>query len=127
MIHPMAIADLWSTSERTGDTDALDDLLTNDFLGIGPVGFVLDKDAWIGRFGEGLRYETLELDDRTIRLYGDLAIVIARQRATGTHQGSRTPTDLRVSIIIVGEHEKPRIAGIQYSFIAPVDTDQAAQ
>jgi hypothetical protein len=37
----------WAEAERTGDAGRLDALLTDDFVGIGPVGFVLDKDAWV--------------------------------------------------------------------------------
>ena len=37
----------WVDAERRGDAHALDALLTDDFVGIGPVGFVLSKAAWV--------------------------------------------------------------------------------
>ena len=37
----------WSDAERNGDGAALDTLLTDDFLGVGPLGFVLPKEIWV--------------------------------------------------------------------------------
>jgi len=110
----------WTECERTGDAATLDALLTDDFVGIGPVGFVLDKDAWLARFGMGLEYERLELDEVSARRHGDAAIVIARQRAVGTHSGNPTPPDTRVSFMVVAaDGSGPRIAAMQYSFAGP--------
>ena len=110
----------WTESERTGDAEHLDQLLTDDFVGIGPVGFVLPKDAWLSRFEHGLHYEQLALDEVSTRRYGGTAVVVARQHAVGEHQGSPTPPDTRVSFAIVpADGAGLRIAGIQYSFMAP--------
>ena len=108
----------WVESERTGDAERLDGLLTDDFVGIGPVGFVLPKDAWLARFAQGLRYDRLELDEVSTRRYGDAAVVVAHQRAVGEHRGNPTPPDTRVSFTVVSTDRAPQIAGIQYSFIA---------
>ena len=45
--------DDWRDAERSGDAARLGELLTDNFVGIGPVGFVLSKDAWLGRLGPG--------------------------------------------------------------------------
>ena len=114
------LLDRWAESERTGDADGLGRLLTDDFVGIGPVGFVLSKAAWLSRFSQGLRYEELALDEVTARHYDDAALVVARQHAVGDHQGNPTPPDTRVSFTIVpDDRAEPRIAGIQYSFMSP--------
>ena len=113
------LLDSWADAERTGDAAALGELLTADFVGIGPVGFVLDKPAWITRFDHGLRYEQLELDDVSVRRHGDAVLVVARQRAVGSHSGTPTPPETRVSFTVVGEGEGLEIAGMQYSFIGP--------
>jgi len=110
----------WTTAERTGDARTLDTLLADGFVGIGPVGFVLDKPAWTGRFKHGLRYEQLELDDVIIRRHGGTAIVVAHQHAIGDSDGTPVPKDTRVSFVIVTHDDvEPKITGIQYSFIGP--------
>jgi len=111
------LLDSWAHAERTGDAAALGELLTADFVGIGPVGFVLDKPAWITRFDHGLRYEQLEIDDVSVRRHGDAVLVVARQRAVGSHSGTPMPPDTRVSFTVVAEGEGLMIAGMQYSFI----------
>jgi ketosteroid isomerase-like protein len=110
----------WTTAERTGDARTLDALLADDFVGVGPVGFVLDKRTWVGRFEHGLHYEQLDLDELMIRRHGNTVIVVAHQHAVGDAGGTPVPSDTRVSFTIVTEDDnEPTIAGMQYSFIGP--------
>ena len=51
-----AFPDVWAAAERAGDAAATARLLTDDFAGIGPVGYVLPKDAWPARHADGLRF-----------------------------------------------------------------------
>jgi ketosteroid isomerase-like protein len=113
------LLDTWTEAERAGDSTTLDELLTGDFVGIGPVGFVLDKAAWLTRFDQGLHYDQLALDDISVRHHGDATIVVAHQHATGSHAGNPTPPDTRVSFTVVPDKGELRIAGMQYSFIGP--------
>lgn len=46
--------DAWTAAERDGDTATTDGLLTGDFVGIEPLGFVLDTQAWLLRHADGL-------------------------------------------------------------------------
>jgi len=108
----------WADAERRGDAEALDALLTEEFVGIGPVGFTLPKPAWLARFEGGLQYDAVDLDEVTAREYGDAAFVVGHQHATGTFQGQATPPDTRVGLTFVRNGDDWRIAAIQYSFIA---------
>src|SRR5215213_7598282 len=57
MTATTAVLDLverWAAAEQGNDAEALDGLLADDFVGVGPVGFVLGREQWLGRFGNGL-------------------------------------------------------------------------
>jgi ketosteroid isomerase-like protein len=102
----------WTDAERASDAERMGALLADDFVGIGPVGFVLDKAAWIGRYAD-LRYQAFAIDEVATHRHGDTAVVVAHQHADGHAGEHRMFPDLRVSMTIVGD----RIAGMQYSFI----------
>lgn len=109
----------WSHAERNGDGSALDALLTDDFLGVGPLGFVLPKSVWVHRFDEhGLAYETFDLDEVQTRVHGDAAVVTARQTARGTAAGQHVPEVVRATLTLVDVGGRWRLAGIHMSFIA---------
>jgi Domain of unknown function (DUF4440) len=58
------------------DAQALDGLLADDFAGVGPLGFVLDRDQWLARFGNGLENRAFAVEDAQIREYGGVAVVV---------------------------------------------------
>jgi ketosteroid isomerase-like protein len=113
------LLDTWTDAELSGDADRLAPLLTDDFVGIGPAGFTLPKEAWLARLGPDLRYDELHLDEVTARANGQTTIVVAHQHAKGEARGNPVPPDTRVSFVVVPDVGEPRIAGIQYSFIMP--------
>jgi hypothetical protein len=48
------LIDRWSSAEEKGDPTLLDGLLTEQFVGVGPLGFVLNREQWLKRFHNGL-------------------------------------------------------------------------
>jgi ketosteroid isomerase-like protein len=109
----------WTDAERSGDSSSLERLLTDDFLGVGPLGFVLPKGAWLARFAGGLAYESFELDEIQSRLHGDAALITARQHGRGTIQGSPLPFEaVRSTLTAVRTDERWQMGGIHMSFIA---------
>jgi ketosteroid isomerase-like protein len=109
----------WADAERTGDAAATSLLLTDDFVGIGPLGFMLPKAAWLNRQTDGgLHYDHLSLDEIETRHYEHCAVTTARWNAQGKAQGRPIPEAARVTLISVNDRGEWRMAGIHYSFIA---------
>ncbi len=113
------IVDQWATAERTGDVATTDALLTDDFLAIGPVGFVLPKAAWRQRMVDGsLVYDDLHLDEIATRIYSDCAVTTARWNAKGRAHGHPIPEATRVTLVWVRLDDAWKLATIHFSFIA---------
>ena len=75
----------WTAAERSGDAEALAACLTDDFLAVGPLGFILTKQDWLDRHAASdLIYDVFELDEVSSRRYGDTVVVTALQRKQGS-------------------------------------------
>jgi hypothetical protein len=110
----------WAEAELRGDAAMLDNLLADDFSGVGPLGFLLNKEQWLARFATGdLTYETFIWDQTSPRLYGDTAVVVGRQTQSGSHQGHSIQAQFRVTQTLVKQDGTWRLAAIQLSPITP--------
>jgi hypothetical protein len=108
----------WMAAEEAGDTATLDTLLTDDFRGIGAMGFVLDKQQWLDRFrnpDRHLSYSSLRWDDVDVVVHGDAAIAIARVEQHGRVGDRPIDGTFRMTQILVRTDAGQRVAGIQYS------------
>jgi uncharacterized protein (TIGR02246 family) len=104
----------YATAELNGDAGAYDDLVTDDFQGIGPVGFVLNKQQWVGRLAN-VKNDAFEVKDATVRLYGDTAVVVGVQDQTTTVMGRDTSGQFRLTLTVVKQGGKWAIANAQLS------------
>lgn len=91
----------WATAEQRGDAAFLGGALTDDFVGVGPLGFVLNKEQWVGRFAGGLSYESFALDEVEARFYGEAAVVTGRQKQAGGFQGHDVGGEFRATLVLV--------------------------
>jgi ketosteroid isomerase-like protein len=109
----------WATAELSGDATFLGRNLTDDFIGVGPYGFLLTKDEWLERHeSRKLRYESFRLDEVRVRLHGEAAVVIARQMTKGKYEENDLPGNLRATLFFVQQEGRWLLAGIHMSFIA---------
>lgn len=100
----------WASVELSGDVDAYAELLTADFQGIGPVGFVLDRDQWAARHSNGLRNHKFTVTEPHVRNYGDTAIVEAVQWQKTTAMGRDTSGRFRLLAVAVRQEGRWVIA-----------------
>ena len=110
----------WATAEQRGDTAFLEDALTDGFVGVGPLGFMLDKQQWLGRFAGGLSYESFALDEVEARLYEGAAVVTGRQKQAGAFQGNDVGGEFRATVVLVERDGRWLLAGWHASPIAGV-------
>ena len=108
----------WTTAELPGDAETLATLHTDDFSGVGPLGFALPRPAWLDRHSQGLAYEQFDLEEIQIRLYGAVAVVTAHNNASGTYRGQPLPEALRATLVVASNSEALRLAAVHMSFIA---------
>ena len=109
----------WATAELSGDATFLERNLTDDFIGVGPYGYLLTKDEWLERYeSRKLRYESFRLDEVRVRLYGEAAVVIARQTTEGRYGENDLPGNLRATLFFAQQEGRWLLAGIHMSFIA---------
>ncbi|MFC6080241.1 DUF4440 domain-containing protein [Sphaerisporangium aureirubrum] len=109
------LVDRWAKAELHGDVGAYDDLLTDDFAGIGPVGFSLTKQQWAGRHQGPLKNHHFEIHERQVRFHGDTAIVGGVQEQRTTAMGRDTSGSFRVTLVAVRAGDRWLIANIQLS------------
>ncbi len=109
----------WAGAELHSDHQKLDTLLADDFVGVGPRGFVLTRDQWLARYPSGdLRNTRFELRDPQVRDYGAAAVVVGTQAQQTTHPGQDTSAELRATLVAVRPNDRWLLAGVHLSPIA---------
>jgi ketosteroid isomerase-like protein len=109
----------WAAAELHGDTAFLKRALADDFVGIGPRGFMLTKEQWLSRHDSGkLKYESFELDEVWIRVHGDALIVTGCETVKGKYEDHDLQDQFRATLIFVKQQECWLLAGLHLSPIA---------
>jgi uncharacterized protein (TIGR02246 family) len=116
----MTLGEDWAAAELRGDTSFLAEILAEDFVGVGPRGFMLTREQWLSRHERGsLKYEAFELDEVQVRLYGDAALTVCRQIARGAYEDENGRFELddqfRATLFFVTQDGRWRLAGLQLS------------
>ena len=109
-----AVQTRFDEAERTADRAPLQDLIADDFRSIGPKGFVLDKQQWIGRH-DRFQYHQLHTSDMEVHRYGDVAIVRNVQTNHAAYDDQQVRLRVRVSQVWVKREGRWQIVGIQFS------------
>ena len=106
-------------AELRGDMQFLRQLLANDFVGVGPRGFLLTKEQWLERLLSGdLIYDLLTWDEVQVRLYGDAGVAVGRETSKLKYQGREMQGQFRETQVYVRQEGRWLLAGLQLSPIA---------
>ncbi len=108
----------WADAEQREDAAFLSKALTDDFIGIGPLGFMLTKDQWLGRYEGGLSYDSFALDEVAARFYGGAAVATCRQSQAGEFQGNDVSGEFRATLVFAEQEGRWLLAGLHLSPIA---------
>jgi ketosteroid isomerase-like protein len=113
----------WAAAELRGDTASLGRMLAEDFVAVGPRGFMLSREQWLSRHGSGsLTYKTFEWDEVEVRVHGNAAVMIGRQTASAVYQDGDVRHEIenqfRTTLIFVEEQGRWLLLGLQLSTIA---------
>jgi ketosteroid isomerase-like protein len=109
------LADAWATAEFQGDTAFLERLLADDFVGVGPLGFLLTKQEWLARHQSGdMKYTAHTLDEARARTYTEAAIVIGRLTQEATYRGNPMSAQLRTTLVFVRKPGQWQLAGVHF-------------
>jgi ketosteroid isomerase-like protein len=113
------LADAWATAELRGDAAFLESTLADDFVGVGPLGFMLTKQEWLARHQSGdLKYESFNLDEIKVRVYNDdAAVLTGRQVQNGAYRGNSIQAQFRITLVFIQQQGQWRLASLQLSSI----------
>jgi ketosteroid isomerase-like protein len=82
------LEEAWRTAELNGDVDAMDKLLSDDYVGITMTGQVVTKMQQLERMrNRSLVLDKIDLDDVKVKLIGSTAIVTSLADVDGTTEG----------------------------------------
>ncbi len=109
----------WAAAERRGDINSLERTLADDFIGVGPRGFLLNREQWMARYSSGdLKNASFEWDEVTSREYDATAVLIGRQTQQATYQGRDASGQFRATLVFVKSDGAWRLASLHLSPLA---------
>jgi len=109
------LADAWAAAELQRDTAFLEKLLADDFVGVGPLGFLLTRQEWLARHQTGyLKYDVHTLDEARVRVYNEAAILIGRLTQEAAYRGNPINAQLRRTLVFIHQHEQWHLAGLHF-------------
>ena len=96
----LATDDRREAALQQGDVATLRQIYADDYTLVSPTGVVQTKADQISDLSAGrLHYNKLELLERKVRIYGDTAVMLTRERADIVRNGEQVGGDVRITRI----------------------------
>lgn len=109
----------WAAAELHADVNALDELLDVDFMCVGPLGFMLNKEQYLASRRSGdLKHQEFEWKDVNVRTYGDAAIAIGAQVQKSTYQGHDASGRFRATQVFARKPDRWVLISLHLSPVA---------
>ena len=94
----------FATAVLTNDADAIGKFLADDWVIVDADGGIIDKARFLGAIKSGtLVHEEMEVDDVTVRAYGDSAVLTAITSTSGKYMGQEFSARERATDVFVRE------------------------
>jgi ketosteroid isomerase-like protein len=101
-VELIACMDAWDRAMVANDADAIGNYMADDWAIVGPDGSVGGKARFLEFVRSGdLTHDVMETHEPSIRVYGDVAIVVARGVSGGAYRGEPFYLTERVSSVFV--------------------------
>jgi ketosteroid isomerase-like protein len=106
------LVDRWAAAEQENDAGRLDGLLADDFVGVGPLGFVLTRQQWLERFGNGLENRTFKVEDPQVHDHGGAAVVVGVDNQETSFRGGDNSGRFRLTLTVVRPADRWLVASV---------------
>jgi ketosteroid isomerase-like protein len=114
-----ALADQFSLAFGKADTGFMEKYFADDFTGIHSDGKLSTKAQEIDNVKSGnLKWASVDLHERKIRVYGETAVVVALSSSTGTIGGKPYSADFRTTQVWVKHKGNWKIVAFQSTRVA---------
>lgn len=112
------LVEQWAAGEAANDAERVGACLAEDFVGVGPVGFVLDRAQWLARFANGLHNNAFAVEEAAVHDHGSAAFVVgvlAQQTTFGP--GQDNSGKFRITIQAVDGDAGWRVASVHIGML----------
>lgn len=121
--HLKRLGEDWAAAELNGDTTTLGRILEEDFVAVGPRGFVLSKEQWLSRHDSGnLTYQAFGWDEIDVRVHGSAAVMVGRETTEAVYEDGEVRHEIqdqfRATLVFVEERGRWLLLGLHLSPIA---------
>jgi ketosteroid isomerase-like protein len=115
MSTPEHTDDAFFAALLAADGDALDQLLAGDFLIVDVVrGGITSREAFIGAVRNAIaEFSAIDVAERTVRCYGDAAVIVGRTTMQGKIAGEAFVVESRYTHVLVADGDAWRLASAQ--------------